>query len=662
MKPLFLQISIFIIAIFTISCKQKADTELNSALARLAIQANYVTITGTARGPGVLKNAQVDVIALPSDGNCVNSSGKANGTSVGSAKTDSSGNYSVTYPRRSGLVCVVVTPTDGTTMTVSYAGKKDVSWSGKVNMTGIIREPVQRVNSITGKDITPPKRANITPFTRMVASRFGGARRIQARRLEDNLFLKAIHSVAPRAVAKTDEQLLEDAYTSAGNSFFTGLNTKSFKLEESNPDSPAYSLRLGGLAVKSESIGIAATKSLKLVRNYTRNTYNGNNISGDSIENLMKYMENDFSDGNFDGKKVNSSGSTENMSSTELSQVGLNSKSADNFLKSELTSNIKEYAKLNPDVNDNAYRSVRFCDPDDQSCSELSGDSAVFTYPEDGDTNVSPYPFFLVSFIEEVNTSTLIVQDTDGACTGTIQISNDNFQTCMGGTLDKEDPYFTMFFGSGTNEFQTNSTYKIKVTTSVRNKEGNPILKTNYQHSTGFSVADYLIDLGNGTVYDSNSYVIWARCPHGETLSGQSCTGTYLFVTFCNEQDNDCNGGFGEGTLLDGLITDSFENLLPVSTAWNACEALNTNSFAGSTSWRVPSVFELEVFGFYAANLSNFNTLFPSNYYGGYGLWSLESFDDTNAYYLNENTGLVESIAKDAYSIGVQCVSDDYPF
>jgi hypothetical protein len=474
----------------------------------------------------------------------------------------------------------------------------------------------------------------------MVASRFGGARRIQARRLEDNLFLKAIHSVAPRAVAKTDEQLLEDAYTSAGNSFFTGLNTKSFKLEESNPDSPAYSLRLGGLAVKSESIGIAATKSLKLVRNYTRNTYNGNNISGDSIEKLMNYMENDFSDGNFDGKKVNSSGSTENMSSTELSQVGLNSKSADNFLKSELTSNIKEYAKLNPDVNDNAYRSVRFCDPDDQSCSELSGDSAVFTYPEDGDTNVSPYPFFLVSFIEEVNTSTLIVQDTDGACTGTIQISNDNFQTCMGGTLDKEDPYFTMFFGSGSNEFQTNSTYKIKVTTSVRNKEGNPILKTNYQHSTGFSVSGYFFNFGN-SIADSIYYLVW-----------ENTVGSYK--QYCDSDTNNCNGGFDEGTLGE------FENGA-TSTLYDYCATKTTDGL----TWRVPHYWELDSFislkGTYGTNVTNISSLNFSLMNVSY-LWTADSFSESNAYSYNvPNLTYDGSVFKTTQNDAI-CVSDDYPF
>ncbi|MCB1178742.1 MAG: hypothetical protein KDK36_14250, partial [Leptospiraceae bacterium] len=293
-------------------------------------------------------------------------SGKANGTSVGSSKTDTSGNYSITYPRKSGLVCVVVTPTNGTTMTVAYAGKKDISWPGSVNITGIIREPIQQINSITGRDVTPSKKANITPFTRMAATRFAASRRVQTRQLENNLFLKAVGAVYPRAVLKTDEELLDSAYSATANSFFTGLNTKSFKLEEANPDSNAYNIRLGALTTKSESLGLSSSTTVNSTN------YNGNNISGDNIEKLLNYMETDFSDGSFDGKKVNSSGVTEAMATTELSQAGLTSKTADTFLKSELTSYVKNYASLDPSVKDTAYKAVRFCDPDDQTCSELT--------------------------------------------------------------------------------------------------------------------------------------------------------------------------------------------------------------------------------------------------------------------------------------------------
>ncbi|MCB1179509.1 MAG: hypothetical protein KDK36_18155, partial [Leptospiraceae bacterium] len=74
MKLPLISILLIYSIIFNFSCKKaNPDEDLNSALTRLVLQANYVTITGTARGPGVLKNAQVDIIPLPSDGSCVNS-------------------------------------------------------------------------------------------------------------------------------------------------------------------------------------------------------------------------------------------------------------------------------------------------------------------------------------------------------------------------------------------------------------------------------------------------------------------------------------------------------------------------------------------------------------------------------------------------------------
>ncbi|MCB1178743.1 MAG: hypothetical protein KDK36_14255 [Leptospiraceae bacterium] len=278
-----------------------------------------------------------------------------------------------------------------------------------------------------------------------------------------------------------------------------------------------------------------------------------------------------------------------------------------------------------------------------------------------------------------MDTTTLTAQDTDGACSGTIQISNDNFATCLGGILDASDPYFIMF--EGLTEFSSQAgseVYKIKVTTGVKDVTGASPLTANYQMATGFTVAGSYVDLGNGTIADNESYLVWSQCPEGTSGSGCGTGGVDTSLVFCNENDDDCNGGFEGGTLLDGLISDGTQvNAAGTSSVYSACEALNSSVFGGRTSWRVPSEYELFVFEYnYYAN-SSFATYFPFDYTSIDGLWAMESIDFENALFLDltgngnyiaykDGTGYLDEADFNYYSfstgLGVHCVSDEYPF
>jgi hypothetical protein len=109
-------------------------------------------------------------------------------------------------------------------------------------------------------------------------------------------------------------------------------------------------------------------------------------------------------------------------------------------------------------------------------------------------------------------------------------------------------------------------------------------------------------DNGNGTVtftgaggatnyggYNYDGLILhFQKCGHGQTFNSttNACDGTESLSApvFCATNDNSCNGGTNDGTLVSG-------------PAFDACDAMNTappGGFAGRTNWRVPTMRELK--------------------------------------------------------------------
>ncbi len=92
-----------------------------------------------------------------------------------------------------------------------------------------------------------------------------------------------------------------------------------------------------------------------------------------------------------------------------------------------------------------------------------------------------------------------------------------------------------------------------------------------------------LRDPGDGTITDSATGLVWKKCSQGQTTD-TLCSGTPTGVQYCNANDNTCNGGSNTGT-LNGAGT---------SAAYTSCNDLNASSYAGKTTWRVPTLDELK--------------------------------------------------------------------
>jgi hypothetical protein len=110
------------------------------------------------------------------------------------------------------------------------------------------------------------------------------------------------------------------------------------------------------------------------------------------------------------------------------------------------------------------------------------------TLPADSTTNISTSATISITFSEPINAATLTTITSSGACAGSIQVSSDNFATCIGmtaiaPTMSGGDTVATItplaMLAGGT-------IYKIRVTITVTDYSSNALLST-YTTATGFT-------------------------------------------------------------------------------------------------------------------------------------------------------------------------------
>jgi len=130
------------------------------------------------------------------------------------------------------------------------------------------------------------------------------------------------------------------------------------------------------------------------------------------------------------------------------------------------------------------------------------GDTTALTLtsmtPADGATGVASGVVLTVilNFSEAISTSSILLNSTDSNCTGTVQISADNFATCgswgsTSATFSNDNATASMTTAAtmdpcaGTSQ---SGDYKIKITTAVTDTSGNALASeiiTSFQVGTG---------------------------------------------------------------------------------------------------------------------------------------------------------------------------------
>lgn len=109
------------------------------------------------------------------------------------------------------------------------------------------------------------------------------------------------------------------------------------------------------------------------------------------------------------------------------------------------------------------------------------------TTPANSATSVSTSTTVAVVFSEAMNTGTISTNTADTTCSGSFQLSSDNFTTCVrmsaAPVASNGDKTFTI---TPLSSLSTSTTYKIRVTTTVQDVAGNP-LATQYTQANGFT-------------------------------------------------------------------------------------------------------------------------------------------------------------------------------
>jgi hypothetical protein len=105
--------------------------------------------------------------------------------------------------------------------------------------------------------------------------------------------------------------------------------------------------------------------------------------------------------------------------------------------------------------------------------------------PADGAANIAETTTIDVSFSDAMNPLSLTMQASGGACSGSIQISSDDFTTCIGGTINTIDNI--VFTATPSANLAYCTTYNVRVTTDALDI-GGAGLAADYTQPNGFSI------------------------------------------------------------------------------------------------------------------------------------------------------------------------------
>ena len=118
------------------------------------------------------------------------------------------------------------------------------------------------------------------------------------------------------------------------------------------------------------------------------------------------------------------------------------------------------------------------------------GPSVSATSPPDAAIDVRTSTPIVITFNEAIDPATLTTQTSAGACSGSMQLSADNFATCVGFTAAAPVMSVANTVATSTPAFRLSPvvTYRIRVLGTVTNAGGSPI-GTDFTQPTGFTTA-----------------------------------------------------------------------------------------------------------------------------------------------------------------------------
>ena len=190
------------------------------------------------------------------------------------------------------------------------------------------------------------------------------------------------------------------------------------------------------------------------------------------------------------------------------------------------------------------------------------------TSPADSDSEVSVSTTISATFSETMNTSSVTANTSGTSCSGTLQVSSDNYSTCVkmnsSPVASNSNKTFTV---TPSSILSYTTTYKIRVTSGVQDSSGNG-LSSKYETSSGFdtdtwagtqqlgtSSADYGVDV----VVDSSNNIYVTGNTSGGLDGNTNAAGLDIFLVKYNssgtkqwtQQLGNDHHNWGEGVTID---------------------------------------------------------------------------------------------------------------
>ena len=109
--------------------------------------------------------------------------------------------------------------------------------------------------------------------------------------------------------------------------------------------------------------------------------------------------------------------------------------------------------------------------------------------PADSASSVAPNTSLTVTFSEAMDTTTITTNTSNTTCSGSLQVSSDSFSTCVqmsaSPSLSNSNKTFTV---TPSSNLSSSTTYKIRVTTGVKDSAGNSLFNQ-WDYSSGFTTS-----------------------------------------------------------------------------------------------------------------------------------------------------------------------------
>ena len=478
----------------TINTKEDKES-LFTNFGLLFNRSNRLTVSGSAV-KGIIKNGKVSISTLGKDGTCNSSRNITSGT------TDTNGFYSITYDKTGGMICVTISGEQNTTM---YDEKtaKDLSIPSNSNFKLVSILPESKFSSNTKKNTL------LSPFSKLLSRRMeslikqsgeGGDISALYRKASKEVVIRFGLSSGLSTASQKSKSTLE-INPSISDSDYPELDDLVIELD--NPNSP----------ISAKAFSVLAGFS-QLANSYKK----GTDVDISDIDAMIDAFASDFEDGVFDGK--NSSGNTITVGSGQR-QLTFSSTPLTTILLPAISTYLQEGGKLNVGVPGTPTSTITVTQFTNQtqfndntpilSTTTTPTNTAPVTTtptqntippkvlsltPTNNSTNVLIGTPITIVFDKPMDLTTLTMISTDGTCTGNIQLSSNNFITCMGGTVSLSADQLTVSITPKTSPcVESTYTLQFKVSTGVKDTTGNP-LTSEFLNTTTFQTQQAFVRVG----------------------------------------------------------------------------------------------------------------------------------------------------------------------